>query len=158
MEPWQIILFGVAAASLGYSMLQGSKIRHRLRRQDSYGDVLDDVRSLESSAQGVLQKLEVRAYDYGREVESRIENRLAVLDQLILDADREIDRLQMLLAESQKSPGFSPRVLTPDDQQRCFALKEAGCSTEEIARCLQTTPEKVDLALGEWERTDRRAA
>lgn len=158
MEPWQFILIGVAVVSLGYSIYQGTRCRRKLPRQDALRDTLDDGRTVESSARGFVQNLEVRAYDYSREVEARIDNRLSVLDQLIVDADREIERLQALLAESRLSNSEPERDLSLSDQQRCFALQEAGFQVDEIARCLQTTPAGVERVLNEWQRPDRRAA
>lgn len=158
MEPWQFLAIGVAVVSLGYSLLQGTRYRRKLQGQDAFRETLDDVRVMESSARGVVQKLEVRAYDYSREVEARIDNRLSVLDQLIVDADREIERLQVLLSESRQSAAVPDRELTIAEQQRCFALKEAGFSVAEIARCLQTNSASVDRALNEWQRVDRHAA
>ncbi len=158
MEPWQFIAIGVAVVSLGYSLYRGACYRRKLQGQDPIRETLDDVRAMESSARGLVQKLEVRAYDYSREVEARIDNRLSVLDQLIVDADREIERLQALLAESRQSATVPDRQLTIPEQQRCFALKEAGFAVEEIARCLQTSSSSVDCALNEWQRVNRRAA
>jgi hypothetical protein len=157
MEPWQAILFAVAAAALGYSLFQGTLHRRRLAKQDSLQDALSDVHALESSARGIVQKLEVRAYDYSREVEARIDNRLSVLDQLIVDADREIDRLQAMLAESRRSQ-LPDRELTQEELQRCFALHEAGFSAAEIARCLNASLTSVERGLDQWQRPDRRAA
>lgn len=157
MEPWQAILFAVAAASLGYSLYQGSLHRRKLQKQDSLTDALTDIRVIESSARGIVQKLEVRAYDYHREVEARIDNRLAVLDRLIVDADHEIERLQAMLAESRQSDPID-RPLTFHEQQRCFTLHESGFSVEEIARCLNTTTSGVQRALDEWQPPQSRAA
>jgi hypothetical protein len=157
MEPWQAILFAVAAAALGYSMFQGTLYRRRLAKQDSVTDALADVHAMESSARGIVQKLEIQAYDYSREVEARIDNRLSVLDQLIVDADREIDRLQAMLAESRRSQP-ADRELTPDELQRCFALSEAGFSAAEIARCLNASLVSVERGLDQWQKPDRRAA
>jgi len=157
MEPWQAILLAVAAAALGYSMYQGTRYRQKLQGQDSLADALDDVQTIESSARGIVQKLEIRAYDYSRDVEARINNRLTVLDQLIIDADREIERLQAMLAESRQSHQLD-RELSLDEQQRCFALRESGFTVEEIARCLNASPAVVEQALDEWQRPEQRAA
>lgn len=157
MESWQAILFVVATASLGYSLYQGTLQRRKLQRQDSLTDALEDVCAIESSARGIVQKLEVRAYEYQREVEARIENRLIVLDQLILDADREIERLQAMLAESRQSDAID-RPLTFHEQQRCFTLHESGLSVDEIARCLNTTVNGVRQALDEWQPPQSNAA
>jgi CRISPR/Cas system-associated protein endoribonuclease Cas2 len=157
MEPWQAILFVVAAAALGYSLFQGAVYRRKLQKRDSLADALEDVREIETSAGGIVRQLEVRAYDYSREVEARIDNRLVVLDQLIIDADREIDRLRALLAESRFSQP-ADRELTREEQQRCFALEESGFSLEEIARCLNALPVNVQRALDEWRGPGRGAA
>jgi hypothetical protein len=57
-----------------------------------------DVESAQLSAETVVEKLEVRLFDFAREVEGRMHSRIAVLDRLIVDADSEILRLQDLLA------------------------------------------------------------
>ncbi len=153
MEPWQWGLLAVAAVCMGYSLFQGAKSRRRLAAQDALTDAKAEVHAMETSALGVVQQLEVRAYDYSREVEARIDNRLAVLDQLIIDADQEIDRLQQLLHLSAED-----RDLTPAEQQRCFTLQEAGCTVDEISRCLNVWPERVQCALDQWQTPGKRAA
>ena len=153
MDAWQWILLAFAAVAMGYSLIQGARSRRNLAARDSLTDARSDVQAMESSVLGVVQQLEVRAYDYSREVEARIDNRLAVLDQLIVDADREIDRLQQLLHQSAVD-----RELTLAEQQRCFTLQEAGCSRDEIARVLNATPDSVQIALDQWNPSTRRAA
>jgi DNA-binding CsgD family transcriptional regulator len=157
MELWQVVLLGVAIAAMGYALLQGSRRRQRLHRQDPLQEALSEMRVVESSARGIVQELEVRAYDYSREVEARIDNRLAVLDRLILDADREIERLQALLAESRRA-GRTDRELTDEEQQKCLGLQESGCTADEIARCLNVSVESVQRALDQWRGPSRRAA
>ncbi len=49
-----------------------------------------------------LQKMEVRMYDYSRDVEARIGTQLAVLDRLMNEAQRETDRLEELLELTQQ--------------------------------------------------------
>jgi len=63
-----------------------------------------DVKSAQLSAETIVEKLEVRLFDFAREVEGRMQSRIAVLDRLIVDADREILRLQDLLAAT-RGPG-----------------------------------------------------
>lgn len=152
MDAWQWILIAVALVTMGYSLFQGAKSRRNLAARDSLGEAQSEVRAMESSARGIVQQMEVRAYDYSREVEARIDNRLAVLDQLIVDADHEIERLQQLLHQSAVD-----RDLTTAEQQRCFTLQEAGCSLDEIARCLNAPPDLVRTALDQWQPTKRAA-
>jgi len=155
MEPWQWILMAFGGVAMGYSLIQGAKSRRNIAARDSLIDAQTDIQELESSARGIVQQLEVRAYDYSREVEARIDNRLAVLDQLIVDADREIERLQSLLA---LSPQPVERELSPVEQQRCLALQETGCTIDEIARCLHLAPISIRRTLDQWQRPDKRAA
>lgn len=45
-------------------------------------------------------RAEVKLFDYEREVEGRMQTRLAVLDQLILESERKIETLQRVLEQS----------------------------------------------------------
>lgn len=65
--------------------------------------VPNDAQQRDASAKAQMTKLEVRLHDFAREVDGRIQSRMATLDRLILDAEREIDRLQNLLAQSRPS-------------------------------------------------------
>ena len=105
----------------------------------------------------IAREMELRVYEYGREVEARIETQLTMLDQLILEADREIGRLEGILAESRHDWPVE-RALSRSEQQRCFAMHEAGFDVEEIARCLNTTVDPVRQALDEWQPRRRDAA
>jgi DNA-directed RNA polymerase specialized sigma24 family protein len=86
-----------------------------------------------------------------QELEARVHEQLARMDALILDADREIERLQLALAEARRSV-ITDRALTPDEQQQCFALVEAGFTRDEIARGLSVPVERVHDALDEFRR------
>jgi len=50
-------------------------------------------------------RVEVKLFEYEREVEGRMQTRLAVLDQLILESERKIEMLQRVLdASRQETP------------------------------------------------------
>jgi len=66
-------------------------------RKDA-SSVDEELALAEAGAKGPTEMLEVRLHDFAREVEGRMLTRIAVLDRLIVDADREIRRLQELLA------------------------------------------------------------
>jgi len=72
-------------------------------RKDSSGD--EEIASAEAGAQALTEMLEVRLHDFAREVEGRMLTRIAVLDRLIVDADREIRQLQELLAATTSGAG-----------------------------------------------------
>ena len=102
-------------------------------------------------------RLRVRFSQHPQDAASRIDEHFAALDQLIVEADQEIVRLQALLTESR--PTAAPgRPATRREQQRCFALSEAGIGCDEIARRLQLSPTSVQAALDEWQVMGRRAA
>jgi hypothetical protein len=67
-----------------------------------------DAATVENSAEAAVEKLEVRIFDFAREVEARLQTRIAVLDRLIVDADREILRLQDLLEATKGTGGTGP--------------------------------------------------
>src|SRR6185369_15643390 len=52
-----------------------------------------EIDAAENSATALVEQLEVRLYDFAREVEGRMHTKIAVLDRLIVNADREIIRL-----------------------------------------------------------------
>jgi len=89
-------------------------------------------------------------------IEDRIAAQLSELDRLIDAADEEIARLEAALADSRRPS--ADRLLSSDEQQRCFAMREAGFTVEEIAECLVVAPERVRAALDEWRSPGRRAA
>lgn len=96
-------------------------------------------------------------FDSYREIQARVHRQLAALDDLILEADREIERLQELLARTRRG-GSRAGPLTLEAQQRAFALWEAGLTETEIARCLDADRYHVEQALDEFRQPDSHAA
>ncbi len=95
--------------------------------------------------------------DYRRDVELQVERQLTALDELILEADCEIARLEALLARQQPDLLQFP-TLSTIDQQRCFELWESGLTVDETADQLQTSAAAVQAALDEWRHPAARAA
>lgn len=157
MDTQTILIIAAIGAGLGLTLLGGSARLRRVRAVDPLKDHHRQQAQIAGSAQGVLHDLELRVFDYGREVEARIDNQLRVLDRLIVDADREIARLEAMLAES-RCDWPTERDLSRQEQQRCFAMSEAGFTVDEIAHCLNTTTAAVARALAEWQSPDTRAA
>lgn len=157
MDVTSIVVAAVAAAGVGLALLGGSTRARRLRQRDPLKEIRQEAAAVHKSPQGLIQEMELRLYDFGRGAEARIENHLAVLDRLIVEADREIARLEAILAESRQGLN-ADRPLSRSEQQRCFAMWEAGFTVEEIAACLTTTAPRVQSALDEWRKPDERAA
>ena len=93
-----LIVFGLAVVAFIF-LMRRTFLRPRglPGRQPSPTDKTG-LESTPLSAETVVEKLEVRLFDFAREVEGRMQSRIAVLDRLIVDADREILRLQDLLS------------------------------------------------------------
>lgn len=157
MDTFPILVAGALAAGAGLMMLGGWRKMHRLKTADPLREIRHEQSQRAGSPQEINRAMELRLYDYGRSVEARIETQLELLDQLILDADREIARLEGILCES-RFDWPTERPLSRTEQQRCFAMHEAGFTIEETARCLNTTPAAVQSALDEWRRPDTNAA
>lgn len=157
MDVTSLLVAALGMVGIGLILLSGSRRAHRLRNSDPLKEVQQSEFARAASPQGLLQNMEFRIHEYGREVEARIDNRLTALDRLIVEADQEILRLEALLVETRME--WPPeRPLTLAEQQRCFALLEAGFSVTQTARYLHTTPAAVQTALDEWQGPQQRAA
>ncbi len=85
--------------------------------------------------QQALQKMEVRMYDYSRDVEARIGTQLAVLDRLMNEAQRETDRLEELLELTQQRKrqfelsSEADREFDGEGERRILSLPHASTSS-----------------------------
>jgi len=75
-----------------------------------------EIEAAEESATAIVEQLEVRLYEFAREVEGRMHTKIAVLDRLIINADREIIRLEQVLAESRRM-GIQPGPVAASGRQ-----------------------------------------
>jgi hypothetical protein len=111
----------------------------------------------ETTAARRVAALEVRIYDFAREIEGKLEKRAVELDQLVAAADREIVRLSDLLKHS--SPAKSTRVpdlirhadatagVSGTQEQMILHLHGAGFSVAEISHMVGHPPEAVNSVL-----------
>jgi hypothetical protein len=118
-----VIALGLTIAALVF-ILRRTILRPRFaERRRPFTEIAEGDDSLELSGAAVVEKLEVRLFDFAREVEGRLQTKIAVLDRLIVDADREIIRLEQVLAESRRTgmpvSGASrqPDAIVPHDQR-----------------------------------------
>ena len=118
-----VIAIGLSLLALIF-ILRRTVLRPRLfERRRPFAETDDRNDSLELSGAAVVEKLEVRLFDFAREVEGRMQTKIAVLDRLIVDADREIIRLEQVLAESRRTglpvPGTSrqPDAIVAQNQR-----------------------------------------
>lgn len=173
-----LIVLGLLVLTVAFVLRRGVALRKRSPGKMTQNGKTPDERASDRSAQRRLNELEVRLYDFSREVEGRMHTQMATLDRLIADADREIERLRALLAESRSKQGpdvgrrrpdivaFPPdaddhppdtgyEALRPGDAQETadrrviVHLHEAGYSLSEIATLTDSSPERVRGVLQE---------
>ena len=96
-----IIAIGLAVAVLVF-ILRRSVLRTGVVGRRPASPTPAEIDAAENTATALVEQLEVRLYDFAREVEGRMQTKIAVLDRLIINADREIIRLEQILAESRR--------------------------------------------------------
>jgi hypothetical protein len=125
-----LIVFGLAVVALVF-VLRRAVLRKRLRHSDADALNRDNFEAAEEGAVRATEMLEIRLHDFAREVEGRMLTRIAVLDRLIVDADREIVRLNEVLAATNggRSPIPFPQALTGGNVSSA-ADSDAGASRQ----------------------------
>jgi hypothetical protein len=90
----------------------------------SVPDNTDRRAILERYGPMIVKQLEGQLADYSHAVEVQLQSKIAVLDRLIADADREIIRLEELLAETRRAETpvshklRQPDAIVPHEQRR----------------------------------------
>ncbi len=107
MMEW--VPLGCLILSVGFLMLRTHALRSRSLQRNPLKESQQEIVQRMNSPVGKIHQLEARLHDYGREVEGRVETTMLVLDQLILDAQKESDRLEHLLLEFKKLNGDDKR-------------------------------------------------
>src|SRR5579872_1444391 len=109
-----IIALGLSVVAIVFilrrTVMRPVRASHRQRETPA------EIEAAEESAAALVEQLEVRLYDFAREVEGRMHTKIAVLDRLIVNADREIIRLEQVLAESRRM-GNPSGSITPSGRQ-----------------------------------------
>lgn len=95
---------GLLVLLLAFLMRRAGRRSRRTADRDVPAEVRNEFRAAENSAKRELQKLEVRLYDFSREVDALTQTRIALLQQLITEADRLLQQLQQQLDEAGKNP------------------------------------------------------
>lgn len=136
-------------------MLRNAAARsRRSRNRDVAKELQTELRSKQKSAESQIRGLEVRLLDFDRDISARVDTTMTLLDQLIAEADREIVRLETLLAACETA---NPSPLSAEDRRMLVHLAGAGYSDDEIARFIDRPVEDVRSALDEA-LLNRRAA
>ena len=129
------------------------------RQSDPQQQVRSQMRAAETSVGGIVRSMEVELHDYQREIEGRIETKLAVLNQLMEVADQEIDHLSHVLedvhpqfasshaieSEVEKQP--TTRLFDVQQRRMIRSLLGAGFDMSEVARMLGCGTEEIQRNL-----------
>jgi len=148
------MLLGVAVLITGFVVSRSMRRAKVLANRNPADEARRDFVRAEQGQSASINRLELRLYDFSREMEGRLETRMALLDQLIAEADREIARMQELLAGTRGtgnkansqtlrfiSPGETSAstetdVPTADVARMLDHLRRAGLDAQQIAVCL----------------------
>ena len=128
----QLILLGLAMLVVAFVLrrtaIRGRRSPERQKRSDQ--------RAWHSPETSTLERLEVRLYDYQRQVEGRIQTSLTLLERLIHEADEQCRRLEQLLQLAQRTSqgegesGGRVPASSGMQQQGVGQQAEAGPSSE----------------------------
>ncbi len=161
---FNLILTGGMILVVAWALRKTFRKQRRVRDRNPLHEAQQELTQIEQSQFNRLNQLEIKLYEYGREVEARTDNRLRVLDELLQEADREINRLRQQLALTQQNPGdpalkSSPDILMYEDsrsftvtaEQRSMVvyLSQAGFSAQEISNCFTLNLTEVQAILAE---------
>ena len=148
IENLHFVFLGAGMLCVAFVMRRTSlRVKGRLPRKRA--DAVNESLVASAQANSHLRNLELRLYDFGREVEGRMETRLAVLDELISEADREIGELRGALSdEPDDAAANHPRSsLTREQAHMADCLYGAGFQVLEIASAMKCNPHDVAEAL-----------
>ncbi|MEO1999726.1 MAG: hypothetical protein ABGZ17_31165, partial [Planctomycetaceae bacterium] len=136
----------------------------RSRRADPQKQVRAQMQAAETSVGGIVRNMEVELHNYQREVEGRIETKLAVLAELMDVADQEIDHLSHLLedmrphitrativSEAESPAETGSRRFDLQQRQMIRSLLGAGFDLAEVARMLGCTSNEIERDLDDDE-------
>ncbi|HUG92275.1 MAG TPA: helix-turn-helix domain-containing protein [Planctomycetaceae bacterium] len=157
----QFVLLALLGLTTALLLWRGHRRRMQIAGRDVAGEVRREFHDAARAGTSEIHRMESRLYDFGREVEGRVETTLATLDRLIEDAEDEIIRLELLLERSRQAPvdratlrlpdaiGPGQRPLSPEQRRMIAHLAAAGYVVDEIARLVDRSPGEIARALGD---------
>jgi len=134
---FSLAIVGLILIAGGMMLHRSAGQRRRVAKRDPLKEIAAERDAREKSPEGMILEMESRLFDYGREVEGRVETTLTVLDRLIIDAEQEITRLEELLETSRESLGPLTDNSSEQIRHQTLRLIQAGWTDEEIAQCLR---------------------
>ena len=171
IHPFVLVLLIIA---FGFSMRRIAHRRWRGRRYDPIGEATKELATRQATSDAQLNRHEVKLHDIARVTEAKLQTKLAVTDEMVTQADREIERLESLLEEIRDVPSplldeFRPDVAVDDDaesfdnspvepDQFIRLLRQSGYNPEEIANATKRPLADIRRILGEPDDGQSEAA
>lgn len=167
-----LILLGFFGIFLALGFWIRSVFARRVREETLLGAKTEEPEDPKAAdrANARVDRFEIRLHEYSRDVEARMETRLARLDRLVVSADQEICRLEDLLEKKgNRNPQSGPDIITGGSEgmettdnrirepltswqrRMVWHLQEAGYAPREIAVLLDRPEDEVVASL-EFER------
>lgn len=144
----QLVVLGLLVLVVAFLLRRSIVLAKRQRSGLDTAEISRPALSADARAAAEIQRLEVRLHDFDREIESRMQTRIATLDQLIVEADREISRLNELRAH-ERTAWTTPRhepvaddVAAPAKQGVDTVANDAQKSTLSAAGVVPLSPER----------------
>lgn len=160
-----LIVTGGLILAIAWMLRKNYRTQHRVRNRNPLNEAQQELSKIEQSQLNRLNQMEIKLYEYGREVEARSDDRLHVLNELLQEADREINRLRQQLAlVAQQNPTGNPVKPGPDilmhensetisvtSEQRSMIvyLNQAGFSAQEISNCFHHSLTNIEAIIDE---------
>lgn len=171
IHPFVLVLFVLA---FGFTMRRNAHRRWRGRKFDPIDKATKELATRTATSDAQLSKHEVELHDIARVAEAKLQTKLAVMDEMVLQADREIERLESLLDEIRDVPtprlaefrdetaaedgseSFDNSPVEPDQFIRL--LRQSGYNPEEIANATKRPVADIRRILGEPDDGQSEAA
>ena len=112
------IVIGAILMVTSWLLRRGHTRRIALLRRNPLAEAKASIRASEATPEAEWVRREVRLHDLVRENEARLNSRIAVLQELISEADRASARIEQLLAETGLPSGVDAEDRRPASDSR----------------------------------------
>lgn len=173
MHPLVVLL---CVLLFGFTIRRAAHRRWRGHRYNLLDEASKELATRLATSDAQLTQHQVELHDIARATEAKLQTKLAVMDEMVIQADREIERLESLLEEIRDVP--TPRLaefrteaqLSADDRTESFdnspvepdqfirLLRQSGYNPEEIANATKRPLADIRRILGEPDNGQSEAA
>ncbi len=149
MAPFQLIL--VAFITI-FAFLLGKWITHLLLKQKLSREqtTKDDFLLFDQQARHIkdsLESLYIKLEEYSKEVLSKLDTKILILHELLLDAEKKISMLHDLMKTTQPQINNTQKSEIQEIHEKVYNLYKEGLKPSEIAKQLNLQVSEVSLIL-----------